>query len=151
MSRMPIRMAKAMPYPRLELTDVANASEMPMMYAPSTAPGMLPMPPRTAAMNAFKPGHMPRNGDASMPEVVPYRMPPAPASAGPTMKAVLMTTSMLMPMRLAVGLSNATARICLPMRVLLTNQNSRIIRKTETPTSSSNTLEMERPRFLGWE
>ena len=30
-SRMRIRMANAMPYPRLELTDVAKASEIPMM------------------------------------------------------------------------------------------------------------------------
>ena len=35
---------------------------MPMTKPPSTAPGMEPMPPNTAAMNALMPGSEPISG-----------------------------------------------------------------------------------------
>ena len=35
---------------------------MPMMNAPITAPGIEPMPPNTAATNAFRPGMAPEVG-----------------------------------------------------------------------------------------
>ena len=34
-------------------------SQMPMMNAPTTAPGTEPMPPNTAATKAFRPGMAP--------------------------------------------------------------------------------------------
>ena len=37
-------------------------SQMPMMKAPITAPGMEPMPPNTAATKAFRPGRAPDGG-----------------------------------------------------------------------------------------
>ena len=37
-------------------------SQMPMMNAPITAPGMEPMPPNTAATKAFRPGIAPMVG-----------------------------------------------------------------------------------------
>ena len=37
-------------------------SEMPMMNEPTTAPGILPMPPNTAATKHFKPGALPEMG-----------------------------------------------------------------------------------------
>ncbi len=53
-----------------EKTDTSHAegrplmifSQMPMMRAPMTAPGMLPMPPNTAATKAFRPGSAPTVG-----------------------------------------------------------------------------------------
>ena len=38
---------------------MVNASAWPMINAPTKAPGMLPMPPNTAATKAFRPGRMP--------------------------------------------------------------------------------------------
>ena len=37
-------------------------SQMPMMNAPMTAPGIDPMPPKTAATKAFRPGMAPEAG-----------------------------------------------------------------------------------------
>ena len=37
-------------------------SQMPMINAPMTAPGIDPMPPKTAATNAFRPGMAPEAG-----------------------------------------------------------------------------------------
>ena len=37
-------------------------SQMPMMKAPTTAPGMEPMPPNTAATKARSPGRVPDYG-----------------------------------------------------------------------------------------
>ena len=37
-------------------------SQIPMMNAPTTAPGTLPMPPNTAATKAFRPGMAPAVG-----------------------------------------------------------------------------------------
>ena len=39
-----------------------SVSQMPMMNAPITAPGMEPMPPNTAATKAFRPGMAPDGG-----------------------------------------------------------------------------------------
>ena len=36
-----------------------SSSHRPMMNAPTTAPGIEPMPPKTAATNAFRPGMPP--------------------------------------------------------------------------------------------
>ncbi len=38
---------------------MVRASACPMISAPTKAPGMLPMPPSTAATKAFRPGRMP--------------------------------------------------------------------------------------------
>ena len=43
----------------VEIYPMVNASAWPMINAPTKAPGMLPMPPKTAATKAFKPGRMP--------------------------------------------------------------------------------------------
>ena len=44
------------------LVPLMSVSQMPMMNAPMTAPGIEPMPPNTAATNAFRPGMAPEVG-----------------------------------------------------------------------------------------
>ena len=46
----------------LQLEPLMTLSEMPMMKAPTTAPGMEPMPPNTAATKARSPGSAPDRG-----------------------------------------------------------------------------------------
>ena len=42
-----------------ERYEAANASRSPSTIPPTIAPGMLPIPPRTAAVNALSPGMNP--------------------------------------------------------------------------------------------
>src|SRR5215475_3634821 len=46
-----------------EMYPVANASARPISRPPSTAPGRLPMPPTTAAVNAKRPAWKPMYGN----------------------------------------------------------------------------------------
>ena len=45
-----------------QLEPLITLSEMPIKKAPTTAPGMDPMPPNTAATNALRPGSAPERG-----------------------------------------------------------------------------------------
>ena len=60
-----------------------------MMMPPSAAPGRLPMPPSTAATNAFSPGKMPMSGSMAG-ELMAKKIPAAAASAEPRPKVKLM-------------------------------------------------------------
>ena len=47
---------------RIVSRPLIRLSQIPMMKAPMTAPGMEPMPPNTAATKAFRPGIPPEVG-----------------------------------------------------------------------------------------
>ena len=99
-----------------------------MINPPRAAPGMLPIPPRTAATNALIPGRFPINGLIDG-ESMETRIPAAAASAEPSAKVKEITTSLLTPMiEQAVGLSDK-ARMARPILVFMTT-NRRMIRRT---------------------
>ena len=74
------------------------------------------MPPNTAAVNALMPGMNPIRKLTCL-NINAYSTPAAPASAPPIMNVMTMMRSTSMPIRAAVCLSSATARIALPVRV----------------------------------
>ena len=85
------------------------------------APGMEPMPPSTAAVNALMPARKPMEG-----LITPYCMPSSTAataaSAPPMTKVMAMTVLVSMPSRRAMRRSSAQARQARPMRDLAMNQ-----------------------------
>ena len=89
------------------------ASIRPRMSAPNMAPGMLPMPPSTAAVKAFRPGTKPL---LNLTTVLwkPSITPAAPARADPSMKVMTMTALTSTPISDAVARSSATARMARP-------------------------------------
>ena len=63
---------------------------------------------------------------------IAYRTPPAPASAEPMTNVNTITRSMSIPIIAAASRSNDVARIALPVRVLLTrNQSTNISTNAE--------------------
>ena len=86
---------------------------MPMSNPPTTAPGTLPIPPNTAAMNALRPGMIPISGSIFGYESA-KRMPATAASAEPITKVMEMMRSTGMPISAAVSKLNETARIARP-------------------------------------
>src|SRR5206468_450094 len=58
-ARMSLYSAPNAPPVSSERYDAANASRSPRTRPPTIAPGMLPMPPSTAAVNALSPGMKP--------------------------------------------------------------------------------------------
>ena len=58
MSRAKVKASEKM----LQLEPLITLSDRPMMKAPTTAPGMEPMPPNTAATKARSPGREPDRG-----------------------------------------------------------------------------------------
>src|SRR5262245_57163944 len=116
-SRIKTRMMKAIasryvdsPYP------TAMTSAMPRIKPPSIAPVMLPIPPRTAATKAFRPGMTPIKGS-----ILGYsnetRMPPAPARADPRANVKAMILSVLIPISFAASKLKETARMAFPVLV----------------------------------
>ena len=91
---------------------------------PSSAPGMEPMPPNTAAVNALMPGMEPVVG---MSDVLNEQSstPAMAASAEPMAKVAEMVALTLMPMSCAAALSSEQARMALPILLLLTNSGQR--------------------------
>ena len=77
-------------------------SPSPRIKPPMTAPGMLPIPPNTAATKHFKPGRAPEKGNTVI-RSVKYKMEPIPASRDPTAKVKVMVLLILMPIREAVS------------------------------------------------
>ena len=105
----------------------ALTSTKPMMNPPSAAPAMLPMPPRTAAVNALRPAWKPRL-NWIVPKYRPWTTPAAPASADADEerqrdRAVDVHAHQL---RRRHGPGRST-RIARPSRVRLTNSWSAII------------------------
>ncbi len=99
---------------------LANASTRPTSSPPSIAPGMLPIPPTTAAVKPFRPARKPMkwkiwlNSSANM-------TPAAPASTEPMKNVQAITRSMSMPIIAAASRSNAVARIAFPSLVRATS------------------------------
>ena len=95
------------------------------------APGMLPMPPSTAATNAFSPVISPISG--SMRGMASATItPPAAASADPSANVNAMTKSVLIPISFATDRLNDVARIALPILVRWTMNSSPNITTTAT-------------------
>ena len=46
----------------ISVLDLIRFSQIPMINAPTTAPGIEPIPPKTAATNALSPGSAPEVG-----------------------------------------------------------------------------------------
>ncbi len=84
---------------------------------------MLPMPPSTAATNAFRPVIRPISGSMRGMESA-TSTPATAASAEPSANVKAMTKSVLIPISRATGRLNETARIALPIFVRWT-MNSR--------------------------
>ena len=93
------------------------------------APGMLPMPPSTAATNALRPVIKPISGSMRGMDSA-TSTPPTAASAEPSAKVNAMTKSVLIPIRRATGRLNDTARIAFPIFVRWTMNSRPNIRMT---------------------
>src|SRR5690606_7968123 len=98
-----------------------KASATPSTRPPSMAPGMLPMPPSTAAVNALMPARKPMCG-----LITPYCMPSSTAATAarvaPMTKVRAMMLLVLMPSRLAIFRSSAQAWQARPRRDLEMNR-----------------------------
>src|SRR5690606_24276568 len=98
-----------------------KASAMPSSRPPSMAPGMLPIPPSTAAVNALMPARKPMCG-----LITPYCRPSSTAATAarvaPMTKVRAMVLLVLMPSRLAIRMSSAQARQARPRRDLEMNR-----------------------------
>ena len=100
------------------------------------APGMEPMPPKTAAVKARIPGMEPVVG-WSVGTVEHSSTPAMAASAEPMAKVVEMVWLTLMPMSWAASRSSDTARMALPVRVLPVNRVRPTITRMQAATVSS--------------
>ena len=83
------------------------------------APGMLPIPPITAAIKHFRPGIIPISG-AIRGNLMLHVMAPTAANAEPTKKVKETTWLTLMPINVAISTSQDTALIARPIFVLYT-------------------------------
>ena len=100
---------------------------------PTNAPGIEPMPPNTAAVNALMPGIEPvvgiRVGYAEQSST-----PAIAARPEPMAKVSEMVVLTLMPISCAAPLSSDTARIAVPALLLLVNRVSATIITTQITT-----------------
>ena len=119
----------------------AMTSTIPRMNPPSTAPLMLPIPPRTAAVNAFSPTRNPIR-KSIWPKRMPCITPATPASAAPRMKVTTMILSVSMPISFDVSGSWAVARMARPVLVRRTNACSATISATAVTTTNTETHAM---------
>ena len=94
------------------------------------------MPPMTAAVKALMPGRKPVMW-VTLRKSRPQRMPATPAIAPPTANVVTMVRLTLIPMRAAISLSSATARIALPVFVRSTRYQSPTIETAATTRTRS--------------
>jgi hypothetical protein len=107
----------------------------------------LPMPPSTAAVNALMPGTKPMlywtrpNTRANITPATPARIPPMA-------KVVTITRLTLMPIRLAISLSSATARMALPTLVLEMNWVRPTIITTAATKVTTRVLAIGTPRIV---
>ena len=106
-------------------------SAMPMAKPPTIAPGIEPMPPRTAATKAFRPSMEPMVGVACA-YWQQYSTEPIPASAEPMAKVKEMVAFTLMPISWAAPVSSETARMALPTLVFCTSSARAIMETTDT-------------------
>src|SRR5713101_5454112 len=120
-ARMSLYSAPKAPPVSSERYEAAKASRTPSTSPPSMAPGMLPMPPSTAAVKALSPGMKPVYGLIRL-YCTPKSTPAPPPMAPPMRKVREMMRLTLMPMSEAADWSSATARMALPILVLLTSE-----------------------------
>ncbi len=107
----------------------------------------LPIPPRTAAVNALMPGTKPMNESTSE-KFRANSTPATPASIPPMAKVVTTTRLMLIPIRLAISLSSETARIALPVLVLAMNNRRPTIITIAVRMVSTWVRDTGKPRML---
>ncbi|OLE17330.1 MAG: hypothetical protein AUG88_07205 [Actinobacteria bacterium 13_1_20CM_4_68_12] len=122
---------------------MAKASVRPIRKPPSTAPGMLPIPPTTAAVKPFNPAVKPIS-EKIWPKTSPNMTPPAAASADPRKNVKEITRSMLIPIISAASRSNDVARIAFPVRVRETTSASAIVSPIDTAIVRIWMLEMKK-------
>ncbi len=91
-----------------------------MMKPPIAAPIVFPIPPRTAAVNAFRPAKNPRL-NWMLPKYRPWITPAAPARAAAMKNVIAIVWLMSTPMSSAASRSWAVERIARPSRVRPTN------------------------------
>ena len=103
----------------------------PMTNPPIAAPVMLPIPPRTAAVNAFRPALKPRLNWIA-PKYRPGDHAAAPASADPMKNVIAIVRLMSTPISCAASRSWAVDRIACPSRVRQTNSCSATISTSAT-------------------
>ena len=114
------------PTPKIE----ARTSMKPITKPPIAAPVMLPMPPRTAAVNALRPAWKPMLNTVT-PKYRPWTTPAAPASAEPMKNTRAIVELMFTPMIWAASRSIAVERIARPVFVRWMNSCSAVIRTSE--------------------
>lgn len=119
-----------------------STSENPRIKPPRTAPLTLPMPPITAAIKHFKPGTTPMRGNTDG-YFMHHKIAPTAASAEPMAKVEEITPLILIPMSLAVSQSTATARMAIPILVLLMIKRSADIRINATIGITRNRLKRQ--------
>ena len=100
------------------------------------APGMLPMPPSTAAVKAFRPGRKPIE-KCTTEYVAPIITPATAASAAPIAKVWAITRLGFTPIRPATRGFSAVARIARPSLVRLTSSISATISAADSTITSS--------------
>src|SRR5690606_31919068 len=114
-----------------EIYAAAKVSAKPRSTPPSMAPGMLPIPPSTAAVHALMPAMKPMKG-LSLPMASAISTPPTAASIAPMMKVKEMIRLVSMPSKFAMRKSWEQARDARPIREYLMNNDNAIISSTVT-------------------
>ena len=122
-------------------------SNSPRSNPPSAAPGTLPMPPSTAAVNALRPGKNPMK-KCTCRYINAYSTPAAPASAAPTAKVIMITRSTLIPISAATSLSSDTARMAFPILVRMTKIYNPIIIRTEATITTIWDFKISSPKMV---
>ena len=118
----------------------------PMIKPPAAAPPTLPMPPRTAAVNAVIPGTNPIVGRTDE-NVSPQSTPAIPASTPPITNVITIVRSTSIPMSAAISRSSETARIDRPVRLRATNSDSATTLMTPMPIVSSCVFSIVAPKI----
>jgi len=112
-----IKKTKASLYPDIAGKKVTNKiSDIPKIKPPSIAPGILPIPPTTAAINAFKPGIIPIVGTICG-NLRLHKIPPTAARAEPIIKVTEIALLTPTPINLEVSISRDIALIAKPVFV----------------------------------
>src|SRR6266853_862667 len=140
-ARMSLYSAPKAPPVNSERYEAAKASRMPSTRPPSMAPGILPIPPSTAAVKALSPGMKPVYGLTRL-YWTPKRTPAPPPIAPPMRKVSEIIRLTLMPMSEAAAWSSATARMALPILVRLTRVCSPQSMRSEAPMTTRDLTEM---------